>query len=241
MSGISKIIDERIDQLRQQRNELDTLRAELEAREAALVKRESAPPKTPPATSQTPPKRGRGRPKKGEEKTPSLPSQADLIRMRQALFAELAVLEEQKITLLQNLQAQKNEAERVIAQLEEDKATRQIELSNTLACIKLQKMTELERELEIYREECFVNLRADLERQRALNAQRLAELTKESPSTVNPATKPKPFIIPVEESIPFTTIPTTSEIPPASEKPPPPEAPKRGRGRPRKNTAPANV
>lgn len=169
MSGISKIIDERIEQLRREKIELDAIRRNLTEREEALKKREkaqasvSAKPAAPitPAIPPAPPKRGRGRPRKGEAPPPSLPTQAELTRMRTALFAELTELEEKKTAVLEEMQ-------RELAALDEEKITRRMEMDNQLARLKLQNMTALEKELEEYREECFANLQAEYVRQREL-------------------------------------------------------------------------
>jgi len=150
MSGISKLVDDRIEQIKRERVELDALRKELDEREAALVQRESAPP--PPVP---------------EAALPIITVQTDIIKLRAELLTELAALEEQKIFLLEGLQ-------REIELLKEKKVAQQIEDAKELAQLRVSKMEEVEKELEVYRQRCFENLKTDLQRQRELNAQRAA-------------------------------------------------------------------
>jgi hypothetical protein len=187
MSGISKIVDERIEQLRREKLELDNIREDLKKREAALNQREAAAPGVAPSVAQgasdptASAKRGRGRPRKGE--SPNLPppdsdvwrkAQADIARLRALQFADLAAIEGQKIALLEEIEAIKSkdlaERERLHREYMDD-----------LTKLKLKKMKELEKYLEEYREECFANIQADFERQRALNKQRAEEVAATPP------------------------------------------------------------
>jgi small-conductance mechanosensitive channel len=170
MTGISKIVDDRIEKLRQEKIELDNLRQELAEREAAIELREkaaplqapplqAAPPNTPSTAPQPPApvKRGRGRPKKGEALPPTLPSQTELAKMRAALFTELAELEAAKASFLEEMRSE-------LAALEEDYINRRIEIDTELDKYRLGRMKTLEKELEKHRRECFAALQDEQKR-----------------------------------------------------------------------------
>ncbi|MCL2189727.1 MAG: hypothetical protein FWC16_12245 [Defluviitaleaceae bacterium] len=193
MAGISKIVDDRIEQLRREKMELDAMRTRLEEREAQLIGRETRLTEQEAAAlampisiagdeSDAPAKRKRGRPRKGE--SPNQPpegsdlwrkAQADMAKMRAAQFIELAEIEKQKSELLDAMLAEK------------------AEFMDMLAKMKIDKMKELEEYLEAYREECFENIQNDLQRQKELNRQRLAEAQIDEPaSPVKKAAPKKP-------------------------------------------------
>ncbi|MCL2499963.1 MAG: hypothetical protein FWE90_06450 [Defluviitaleaceae bacterium] len=194
MSGISKIVDERIEQLRKEKIELDNIREDLKNRELLLAEREAAvpvPAPSAPATAQAPPKRGRGRPRKGE--SPNIPpldseawrkAAADMARLRAIQFADLAAIEGQKLALLE-------EIESIKARDMAERERLHLAYIDDLAKLKLQKMAELEQYLEEYREECFANIQADLRRQRELNAQRAAEFAPAEEAAVPRKTRNK--------------------------------------------------
>jgi len=126
--------------------------------------------------------------------------QIDITRMRATQLAELAEAEARKLSLLEGmmeekaalelaveqLEIRKNELTREISIIEErlqaERNTQEIERErihmenmDELAKLKLTRMKELEQYLEDYREECFANIQADYERQKALNKQRAKE------------------------------------------------------------------
>jgi hypothetical protein len=148
-------------------------------------------------------KRGRGRPRKGEGPNAHLihlpendvwrKAQTDMIRLRAMQFAELASIEERKLSLLEEIETLK-------AKDQAERERLHMEYIDDLARLKLKKMTELEAYLEHYRDECFAGIQADFERQRAINAQRAAEWVAPTPA-------PKPR----------TVLPASAFVPPADE------------------------
>ncbi|MCL2204586.1 MAG: hypothetical protein FWB88_11685 [Defluviitaleaceae bacterium] len=210
MSGISKIVDERIEKLRKEKIELDALRENLAQRELQIAQREAAvvdmpapavfvPPHVPRADADDSPKRKRGRPRKGESPNAHpegsdiwRKAQSDMARLRAAQFADLAAIEEQKLRLLDEMFAERTE------------------FLDSLAKLKLQKMTELEAYMEKYREDCIANIHADIERQRAFGRRRVEPPPVEMETDAEPAqafvpprpVMPMPFVPAQDETLP---------------------------------------
>ena len=191
MAGISKIVDERIEQLRREKQELDEMRTRLEAWEAKLAQEAeesaqqakfnaqqatlnaqnaaqalalSATISDIDETSEAPAKRKRGRPRKGE--SPNQPPEgSDLWRKAQSDVSRLRAAQ-----FIELAEIEKQKSEQLDAMLAEKAA-----FMDDFAKLKIDRMRELEEYLESYRDECFAKMQADITKQREINNQRLLD------------------------------------------------------------------